>query len=65
MKISKRCQNSPQGWQNPTLRYEAGQWRIYSDGGSAFVPLDKATDELLDACSGARTQLDEDNNAPF
>jgi hypothetical protein len=44
--------NSPQGWQAPTLRREAGQWRIYCDSGAAFVLLDKATDELVAACPG-------------
>ena len=58
--------NSLQGWQAPTLRREAGQWRIYSDSGVAFVPLDKATDELVAACPGAWAQRRHaDDNAPF
>jgi len=57
--------NNPQGWQAPTLRREAGQWRIYSDSGVAFVPLDKACKELVAACPGAGERREADDNAPF
>ena len=49
--------NSPQGWQAPTLRREAGQWRIYCDSGAAFVLLDKACEELVAACPGGYGRL--------
>ena len=54
--------NNPQGWQAPTLRREAGQWHIYSDSGVAFVPLDKACDELVAACPGAWERREADDN---
>ena len=55
----------PQGWTYPTLRNVEGQWRIYSDSGVVFVPLDKATPELIKACDGAANRLEEENNKPF
>lgn len=43
-----------EGWTHPTLAHVDNQWRIYSDTGVAFVPLDKASPELLAMCPGAR-----------
>jgi len=57
--------HSLQGLQAPTLRWEADQLRIYSDSGVAFVPLDKACDELVAACPGAWERREADDNAPF
>ena len=58
-------QENKQGWQAPTLRREAGRWRIYSDSGAAFVPLDKASEELVAACPGAGGRRDADDNELF
>jgi hypothetical protein len=38
---------------------------IWSDKHTVFVPLDKATPELLAACPGAVERLKEWNNEPF
>lgn len=57
--------HSLQGWQIPTLRRVDGQWRIYSDSGVAFVPLDKASEELVAACPGAGERREADDNEPF
>jgi hypothetical protein len=54
-----------EGWTTPTLAYLDGQWRIYSDGGGAFVPLEKAMPELVAACLGAGERLEQLNNEPF
>jgi len=54
-----------QGWTHPALAHVENQWRIYSDGGKVFVPLDKATPELLAACPGAGERLELDNEEPF
>ena len=54
-----------QGWQAPTIRMEAGQWRIYCDSGVAFVPLDKACEELVAACPGAGERRKQDDNELF
>ena len=54
-----------QGWTTPTLARLHGQWVIWSDKHTVFVPLDKATPELLAACPGAVERLKEWNNEPF
>ena len=54
-----------QGWTRPTLARHHGQWVIWSDKHTVFVPLDKATPELLAACPGAGEQLRIDNEEPF
>ena len=54
-----------QGWTHPTLARHGGQWVIWSDRRTAFVPLDKATPELLAACPGAVERLRIDNKEPF
>lgn len=54
-----------EGWHNPTLRHVEGQWRIYSDSGNVFVPLEKAIPELVAACLGAVEGLEIENNKPF
>ena len=54
-----------EGWTHPTLRHIENQWRIYSDTGVVFVPLDKATPELLEACDGAKERLRSENDKPF
>ena len=38
-----------QGWHHPTLCHVDDQWRIYSDSGTVFVPLDKAIPALVAA----------------
>ena len=52
-------------WTHPTLARLNGQWVIWSGGGTVFVPLDKATPELLAACPGAVERLRIDNEEPF
>jgi len=54
-----------EGWTNPTLQCVKGQWRIYSDSGKVFVPIQDAVQELIDACPGAQEQRDNWNNEPF
>ena len=54
-----------EGWTHPTLRHVENQWRIYSTSGVAFVPLEKASAELVAACLGAGEKLDELDNEPF
>jgi len=54
-----------EGWTTPTLAHVDGQWRIYSDGCVAFVPLEKALSELVVACTGAWERLEQLNNEPF
>ncbi len=54
-----------QGWTTPTLAWLHGQRVIWSDKHTAFVPLDKATPELLAACPGAAERLELDNKEPF
>lgn len=54
-----------QGWTTPTLSLHGGQWVIWSDKQTVFIPLDKATPELLAACPGAANRLEEWNNEPF
>ena len=54
-----------EGWTTPTLARHGGQWVIWSDKQTVFVPLDKATTELLAACPGAVEQLRIDNEEPF
>ena len=49
----KYLSRNPQGWTTPTLARNGGQWVIWSDRRTVFVPLDKATPELLAACPGA------------
>jgi len=41
------------------------EWRIYSDCECAFVPLFLASNELIDACEGAREKLNALDNQPF
>ena len=55
----------PEGWTHPTLAHVENQWRIYSNSGVAFVPLEKASAALVAACPGAREKLEELNNEPF
>ena len=50
-----------QGLTTPTIARHGSQWVIWSDRHTAFVPLDKATPELLAACLGAGEQLKIDN----
>ena len=55
-----------EGWTHPTLaRYHGGQWVIWSDKQTVFVPLDKATPELLAACPGAVEQLEIEYAKPL
>jgi len=54
-----------EGWTIPTLARHGGQWVIWSDRHTVFVPLDKATPELLAACPGAVELLDRDNEELF
>lgn len=54
-----------QGWTHPTLAHVDNQWRIYSDSCVAFVPLEKASAELVAACPGAGDKLEELDNEPF
>lgn len=54
-----------QGWTHPTLANVDGQWRIYSNGCVAFVPLEKALPELVAACPGAGEKLEELDSEPF
>ena len=54
-----------EGWTTPTLAFIENQWRIYSNGRVAFVPLEKASPELVAACPGAGERLEELNNEPF
>jgi len=54
-----------QGWTHPTLARHGGQWVIWSDKQTVFVPLDKATTELLAACPGAVERLRIDNEELF
>ena len=54
-----------EGWTHPTLARLHGQWVIWSDKQTAFVPLDKATPELLAVYPGAVEALEEWNNEPF
>ena len=54
-----------EGWTIPTLARHGGQWVIWSNKKTVFVPLDKATPELLAACPGAVELLDRDNEELF
>ena len=54
-----------EGWTTPTLIYKESEWRIYSDKGAAFVPLLKASNNLLNACPEAREKLRELDKQPF
>ena len=54
-----------QGWTHPTLAHVDNQWRIYSNSGVAFVPLEKASAVLVAACPGAGEKLEELDNEPF
>lgn len=54
-----------EGWTTPTLAHVDGQWRIYSDTYVAFVPLEKASPELVAECPGARERMEQLNNEPF
>lgn len=54
-----------QGWTHPTLAHVENQWRIYSNSGVAFVPLEKACAELVAACPGAGEKLKELDSQPF
>lgn len=54
-----------QGWTNPQLKQVGSEWRIYSDGGNAFVLLDKAAPELMAVCKGAKERKEIDDNEPF
>ena len=54
-----------EGWTHPTLRHVENQWRIYSTSGVAFVPLEKASAELVAACLGAARQLEIEDSKPF
>ena len=54
-----------QGWTTPTLCYVENQWRIYSNSGVAFVPLEKASAALVAACPGAGEKLEELDSQPF
>ncbi len=54
-----------QGWIHPTLARHGGQWVIWSDKQTVFVPLDKAAPELLAACPGAWEAKLEDDLKPF
>jgi hypothetical protein len=54
-----------EGWTHPTLARHGSQWVIWSDKNTVFVPLDKATPELLAACPGAAERLELDNKEPF
>jgi hypothetical protein len=54
-----------EGWITPTLAQVENQWRIYSDGAVAFVPLEKALPELVAACHGAGERLEQLDNEPF
>ena len=61
----KYLSRNPQGWTTPTLARHGGQWVIQSNRQTTFVPLDKATPELLAACPGAVERLRIDNEEPF
>lgn len=54
-----------EGWTQPTLAHVDNQWRIYSNSGVAFVPLEKARAELVAACPGAARQLEIEDSKPF
>ena len=54
-----------EGWTHPTLRHVENQWRIYSNSGVAFVPLETASPALVAACQGAWEKLEELDNEPF
>jgi len=55
-----------QGWTTPTLaRHHGGQWVIWNNKHTVFVPLDKASPELLAACPGAVERLKINNEEPF
>jgi len=54
-----------QGWTTPSLAHVDGQWRIYTNEGKAFVPLEKALPELVAACPGATEKLEQLDNEPF
>lgn len=53
------------GWTTPTVAHVDGQWRIYSNGCMAFVPLEKALPELVAACPGATEKLEQLDLEPF
>jgi hypothetical protein len=55
----------PEGWTTPTLAFIDGQWRIYSDSAVAFVPLEKASPELVATCPGDMEKLEELDSEPF
>lgn len=54
-----------EGWTTPTLQHVENQWRIYSNSGVAFVPLEKASAALVAACPGAAVQLKIEDSQPF
>lgn len=54
-----------EGWHHPTLAHVENQWRIYSDSGVAFVPLEKAIPALVAACPGAWERLEIEDSKPF
>lgn len=57
--------NNMEGWTHPAPGHAENQWRIYSDSGVAFVPLEKASAALVAACPGAGKKLEELDNEPF
>lgn len=54
-----------EGWAHPTLAHVENQWRIYSNSGVAFVPLEKASAALVAACPGAGERLKILDCEPF
>lgn len=54
-----------EGWTHPTLAQLHGQWVIWSDEQTAFVPLEKASAALVAACPGAGKKLEELDSQPF
>lgn len=54
-----------EGWDKSTLQFVEGQWRIYTNQQKAFVPLEKASEQLVKICPGALEKLTELDSQPF
>lgn len=57
--------NKLEGWDKSTLLFVEGQWRIYTNQQKAFVPLEKASEQLVKSCPGALEKLTELDSQPF
>lgn len=54
-----------QGWDKSQLDMLEGQWVIYSNTRKSYVPLLRATPELLELCPDAKQKVEEIGNENF